>query len=137
MNSTLVFFFFLSSRPPPHSTRTDTHFPYASLFRSAIALPRDDLAAVGRADALDIVADRLRRQFLVEDADRLVKGHPLHKPPTGGKYFSRHTAFPAGQESACRRDEAGGDIDLAIGREHVLTPGTNAHPVIRLLLEKK
>src|SRR3546814_2210958 len=29
-----MFFFFLMRRPPPRSTRTDTLFPYTTLFRS-------------------------------------------------------------------------------------------------------
>src|SRR3546814_16626121 len=40
----LTFFFFLMLRRPPRSTRTDTLFPYTTLFRSAgghIALDRD------------------------------------------------------------------------------------------------
>src|SRR3546814_12259612 len=36
-----VFFFFLMLRRPPRSTRTDTLFPYTTLFRS------DDLARLG------------------------------------------------------------------------------------------
>src|SRR3546814_20717809 len=32
----LVFFFFLMIRRPPRSTRTDTLFPYTTLFRSAV-----------------------------------------------------------------------------------------------------
>src|SRR3546814_17861022 len=32
-----IFFFFLMIRRPPRSTRTDTLFPYTTLFRSAIA----------------------------------------------------------------------------------------------------
>src|SRR3546814_18456613 len=31
----VYFFFFLTMRPPPRSTRTGTLFPYATLFRSA------------------------------------------------------------------------------------------------------
>src|SRR3546814_10882597 len=31
-----MFFFFLMIRPPPRSTRTDTLFPYTTLFRSAV-----------------------------------------------------------------------------------------------------
>src|SRR3546814_16383494 len=31
----LIFFFFLMIRRPPRSTRTDTLFPYTTLFRSA------------------------------------------------------------------------------------------------------
>src|SRR3546814_10131601 len=35
----LVFFFFLMIRRPPRSTRTDTLFPYTTLFRSALRMP--------------------------------------------------------------------------------------------------
>src|SRR3546814_13060632 len=31
------YFVFLSVRRPPRSTRTDTHFPYTTLFRSALS----------------------------------------------------------------------------------------------------
>src|SRR3546814_13165152 len=36
----IVFFFFLRIRRPPRSTRTDTLFPYTTLFRSGRARPR-------------------------------------------------------------------------------------------------
>src|SRR3546814_13387278 len=48
----LFFFFFLMIRRPPRSTRTDTLFPYTTLFRSI------DIAQ--RRDA-DRLAERLRR----------------------------------------------------------------------------
>src|SRR3546814_18009193 len=35
MYVTVIFFFFLMIRRPPRSTRTDTLFPYTTLFRSA------------------------------------------------------------------------------------------------------
>src|SRR3546814_15079827 len=48
-------FFFLMIRRPPRSTRTDTLFPYTTLFRSAEV---DDLEAVAlEHDADDILAD--------------------------------------------------------------------------------
>src|SRR3546814_19933680 len=34
LHNTLIFFFFLMIRRPPRSTRTDTLFPYTTLFRS-------------------------------------------------------------------------------------------------------
>src|SRR3546814_19996308 len=37
----LFFFFFLMIRRPPRSTRTDTLFPYTTLFRSAGPIPED------------------------------------------------------------------------------------------------
>src|SRR3546814_15222047 len=36
---TFHFFFFLMIRRPPRSTRTDTLFPYTTLFRSAVTQP--------------------------------------------------------------------------------------------------
>src|SRR3546814_13265733 len=38
-------FFFIMIRRPPRSTRTDTLFPYTTLFRSKITHPGDFLAA--------------------------------------------------------------------------------------------
>src|SRR3546814_4763521 len=40
----LFFFFFLMIRRPPRSTRTDTLFPYTTLFRSALGLTKPWLA---------------------------------------------------------------------------------------------
>src|SRR3546814_16751236 len=34
----IIFFFFLMRRRPPRSTRTDTPFPYPTLFRSLLTL---------------------------------------------------------------------------------------------------
>src|SRR3546814_2910253 len=42
-----VFFFFLMIRRPPRSTRTDTLFPYTTLFRSARPDGDSGVAAVG------------------------------------------------------------------------------------------
>src|SRR3546814_13747975 len=44
----IVIFFFLMIRRPPRSTRTDTLFPYTTLFRSAGIRAR----AAGRGDAV-------------------------------------------------------------------------------------
>src|SRR3546814_148249 len=43
----LVVVFFLMIRRPPRSTRTDTLFPYTTLFRSVVLDPLDDLEAAG------------------------------------------------------------------------------------------
>src|SRR3546814_19495762 len=37
MRSSFIYFFFLMIRRPPRSTRTDTLFPYTTLFRSETA----------------------------------------------------------------------------------------------------
>src|SRR3546814_13189427 len=47
------FFFFLMIRRPPRSTRTDTLFPYATLFRSHCDAARAQGARDHRADACE------------------------------------------------------------------------------------
>src|SRR3546814_14801547 len=67
-------FFFLMLRRPPGSTRTDTLFPYTTLFRSEIAEHRGRLAAPPppqRPAAAEQGADKEARQhFEHEPADR-------------------------------------------------------------------
>src|SRR3546814_13885338 len=47
-----IFFFFLIIRRPPRSTRTDTHFPYTTLFRSNYYGIKIDLQVEGVTQAL-------------------------------------------------------------------------------------
>src|SRR3546814_11128828 len=56
-------FFFLMIRRPPRSTRTDTLFPYTTLFRSQVdtADDPDHPTATGRPDRPSPQADRQRR----------------------------------------------------------------------------
>src|SRR3546814_18054296 len=56
MSVYLFIFFFLMIRRPPRSTRTDTLFPYTTLFRSRTALGADraaDADAVGQEPGVD------------------------------------------------------------------------------------
>src|SRR3546814_12599438 len=55
MLSVVLFFFFLMIRRPPRSTRTDTLFPYTTLFRSA--------ARDGDREALERVLSHSRRDL--------------------------------------------------------------------------
>src|SRR3546814_19669294 len=52
--------FFLMIRRPPRSTRTDTLFPYTTLFRSKISGVASQLQHWAWDDSLDRIADRLR-----------------------------------------------------------------------------
>src|SRR3546814_17947895 len=45
-DSVWLFFFFLMIRRPPRSTRTDTLFPYTTLFRSPRGVPCDTRSAL-------------------------------------------------------------------------------------------
>src|SRR3546814_13705938 len=56
-----VFFFFLMIRRPPRSTRTDTLFPYTTLFRSALTEGKSDETETLSAVAADRDPRRLRR----------------------------------------------------------------------------
>src|SRR3546814_18025401 len=98
-------------RRPPRSTRTDTLFPYTTLFRSAEG--HHAQARIGARPAIPRqMPPRLiaRKQVAVGERDAF--------GDTGG---------------ARRIDQRGHEI----GRAHVSTPVTNAHLVCRLLLEKK
>src|SRR3546814_6292558 len=95
-------------RRPPRSTRTDTLFPYTTLFRSA--------GARGRGWC--------RRAFRRHQHDprRLRRDHAAEPRALGDRGAVRHAGIAVPRE---------------IGRAHVRTPVTNAHLVCRLLLEKK
>src|SRR3546814_14036619 len=89
-------------RRPPRSTRTDTLFPYTTLFLSIAERDGDALGAGARgaADAVD-VALRLVRQFVVDDV-----GDPWHVDAARGD-VGRHqhagTARAAGAAPALAR----------------------------------
>src|SRR3546814_15102827 len=99
--------FFLMIRRPPRSTRTDTLFPYTTLFRS--------VASQGVSH--DLADCRMPASgFENRKADDI-----------GFRYTSSDHGRPRETSNTIRQ----------IGRAHVRTPVTNAHLVCRLLLEKK
>src|SRR3546814_1241854 len=51
------FFFFLMIRRPPRSTRTDTLFPYTTLFRSPTAIPASGAWSLRTAAGRSVVHD--------------------------------------------------------------------------------
>src|SRR3546814_1889861 len=133
-------------RPPPRSTRTDTLFPYPTLFRSqrGVGLQLDeglaellmvgalDHAAEMGADGLLSVADAEHRQAQVE--------HDLRR---ARRVAAGHRGRTAGEDDALGREVGdalglhGEGKDLEIGRAHVYTPVNNEHIVCSHLLEKK
>src|SRR3546814_11626909 len=71
----VIFFFFLMIRPPPISTRTDTLFPYTTLFRSVRLMvgPGGKAALAEAAHAIRLVgADHLL--FFRRDENQRVVG---------------------------------------------------------------
>src|SRR3546814_3513551 len=114
--------------PPPRSTRTDTLFPYTTLFRSPHRLAKHALCAAGRrrhrADAAHRgAAQRLPRRACAGKITQ-ARGNVADPPHPG--------ATEATHQDAGSRDDAGGARSHPIGRAHVLTPVTNALLVCRL-----
>src|SRR3546814_5876305 len=97
-------------RRPPRSTRTDTLFPYTTLFRSHRLWSILAIAVIGLALIGALGLNRLHDTLTT---DRMDKTRNLAEVAYG---------------VAAR---------YQIGRAHVRTPVTNGHLVCRLLLEKK
>src|SRR3546814_17541000 len=122
----IIFFFFLIIRRPPRSTRTDTLFPYTTLFRSALALFRrgqeeapfvdvayEVLLVPQRIAAVDLrhrahaprLARHLRQPFQragipgVSCAVGLPPARPPHVPDAE-REPARQTTAPAGEANA-------------------------------------
>src|SRR3546814_3385561 len=80
-------FFFLMLRRPPRSTRTDTLFPYTTLFRSPRPLREADLdlhlphlaqVIIGQP-AVDLVDGKGRREYEIHRSTRTALLCSLHK----------------------------------------------------------
>src|SRR3546814_1516172 len=135
-------------RRPPRSTRTDTLFPYTTLFRSPAASPAPAPAPPPKSEAAAPVAPpaptgnveaaalspSVRRAVLEFGVDpatitgtgkdgRITKDDVVAAAQKGGSTAPAAAASPAPAAQ--------------IGRAHVCTPVTNAHIVCRHLLEKK
>src|SRR3546814_2668642 len=107
-------------RRPPGSTRTDTLFPYTTLFRSSAD---EANAAWSRSRFIP----RVLRDVSDIELATTVLGVPLTAPVAVAPTTLQRLVHPEGELAMARRSE-----------EHTSeTPVTNAHLVCRLLLEKK
>src|SRR3546814_14224837 len=68
----LSFFFFLMIRRPPRSTRTDTLFPYTTLFRSLVPVAAPDHPLARRGVAPGEAREHL--QLILSDRSDLTRG---------------------------------------------------------------
>src|SRR3546814_1056650 len=114
-------FFVLMIRRPPRSTRTDTLFPYTTLFRSLVTGERIEID-VERRNVDCVMYHGLGS--ICEHRNALFMGKPNN--------CLERCQYPENIRHVCDRHEP-----REIGRAHVCTPVTNAHLVCRLLLEKK
>src|SRR3546814_1144498 len=104
-------FFFLMIRRPPRSTRTDTLFPYTTLFRSA----RDECRAAGPQRAFDRLCDRFRHAAVAGLRRRriLLRSHPARAMVARARDRLRlRTVVPVEEHPG--RDV--GTVALALGR---------------------
>src|SRR3546814_8452308 len=111
-------------RRPPRSTRTDTLFPYTTLFRS-VDVGHEREAHVALAEIAQRLAGHHRAEVRAADADADHVADALARMPR---------PLPAAHAIGERRHAV---AHREIGRAHVRTPVTNAHLVCRLLLETK
>src|SRR3546814_7195229 len=116
-------------RRPPRSTRTDTLFPYTTLFRSR-ANPYG-LSAASAARAGSSARARVSRVIARPQTARMTRDERVADILRAARdvFCGKGYEQTAVSEIAARIGE--------IGRAHVWTPVTNAHLVCRLLLEKK
>src|SRR3546814_9055784 len=115
-------------RRPPRSTRTDTLFPYTTLFRSSPhRKPRAEAGKLGCGGRIDRRGARLGL---------------LRRPATVGyaRNFRRVDRQTDGartlQALSRRRNARAARLRLQTGRAHASNPVTNARMVCRLLIEK-
>src|SRR3546814_10637395 len=119
-------------RRPPRYTRTDTLFPYTTLFRSRIRAT-DRLQA--EADARSA---RTQRQGHADRDRRADYRRRLGlSPPRAARCQARAAEGRGAGWFSRARIELSGNARQQIGRAHVWTPVTNAHLGCRILLEKK
>src|SRR3546814_17573167 len=127
--SIVVCMFFLMIRRPPRSTRTDTLFPYTTLFRSARRLNRARQAAHPPARRQGVVARRPSRQpyyppDLAHPLARLSPERSLSVEtarPARGPGAGRHARGPRNPRRPLPppRTQAAAEIGRASWRERV------------------
>src|SRR3546814_8003187 len=149
--SCVFFFFCLMIRRPPRSTRTDTLFPYTTLFRSSLGVSCDYVAPfIGRVPFFLEVNNAMPRTFgrnqvhvsqvagwcevdrpLVEVApavpsaiDQRIAAHVVERIPDRATLQVGIGSIPNALLAGLRDHR-----DLEIGRAHVCTPVTNAQLV--------
>src|SRR3546814_3158174 len=118
-------------RRPPRSTRTDTLFPYTTLFRS---FNLDDALRDENSEAMAILVGATPVGFYRLDfRTTIVARRSIGETSVGLRAFFLDVDWQ-GRGLGTRAVQA---CCAEIGRAHVWTPVTNAHLVCRSLLDKK
>src|SRR3546814_4879987 len=134
-------------RRPPRSTRTDTLFPYTTLFRSLVeagAQHGPGLGAVLVLRAVALAGDHDAGRDVGQTHRRIGLVDVLATGTRGAVGVDAHVLvedldLDGVVDHRVDPDRGEGRVEprLEIGRAHVCTQVTNAHLVCRLMLEKK
>src|SRR3546814_10779067 len=128
-------------RRPPRSTRTDTLFPYTTLFRSSIVAEDAEQGAVERLIEIRIVENDVRR-LAAQFHDRRLQIFPgrRHDPAAGvgaagkgnavGVGMADQPFADAGAEAVDEIDDAGGQAGAL---DHLDQPGQPERRLFRRL----
>src|SRR3546814_7033106 len=133
-----IFFFFLMIRRPPRSTRTDTLFPYTTLFRSVPGADHQQaryvygrehmriVVALQRPDAGHQSLERRRRHHLPYPVGA-ARSHEFRREPARHRRVGqcRHALFPR------RLDTLRPDVGSAGGRSRLAVAPHEALEAIR------
>src|SRR3546814_16913265 len=90
-----LFFFFLMIRRPPRSTRTDTLFPYTTLFRSRGGLPPRSIASgpgTDRRQSASVAIGGPQREALSHTRQISLARAGRRTSPSGTRSARRHRA---------------------------------------------
>src|SRR3546814_1757735 len=122
-------------RRPPRSTRTDTLFPYTTLFRSVVYG-----SATGATDVRNLAYAERLGLWGGEDFPFANRGEFVQAVEAGGvaamEVMSRDMKA-LGLYTARSLSYEGVEVEIVDRKSTRRTPVTNAHLVCRLLLEKK
>src|SRR3546814_10845471 len=99
----MLCFFFLMIRRPPRSTRTDTLFPYTTLFRSKVAVARDAQQTDSEQDVKAMLLDRSATanakpelEIFADDV-KCAHGCALGEPVAMALYYLQSRGLPPGE----------------------------------------
>src|SRR3546814_1536009 len=130
------FLFVLMIRRPPRATRTDTLFPYTSLFRSGRIGSASAAIGIRAGGFRSTCSGRRRRRLPISGFRRRMCRDIAGAGDQPGSFpVPINANLLAALHNLCNHAER---KPLGkIGRAHVRTPVTNAHLVCRILLENK
>src|SRR3546814_4911156 len=129
-----VFFFFLMIRRPPRSTRTDTRFPYTTLFRSVAEAAQQGDAPLHQP--VDAGLQQRHQDNLRHDEGHADRGHQRLDHQHVAAHGQQHAAVDDRLRQAFA-DEAAEAVDLRADDRHRLAALVTPIAAVALLVEAR